>query len=88
MTPELSDDLRQAIEESGGGPVYIVDAKTNASYVVIRAEQYQSLAALLADAEGFDPSELYPLIARSAAAAGWDDPEMDEYNDYDAHKKP
>jgi hypothetical protein len=88
MTPKLSDDLRAAIEEHGGEPVYIVDAKTNASYVVIRAEQYESLAALLADGENFDPREMYPLIARSAAAAGWDDPEMDVYNDYDAHTKP
>jgi hypothetical protein len=88
MTPRLSDDLRKAIEEHGGEPVYIVDAQTNASYVVIRAEQYESLAALLADGGNFDPREMYPLIARSAASAGWNDPEMDVYNDYDAHKKP
>jgi hypothetical protein len=30
----------------------------------------------------------YPLTAKSAATAGWDDPEMDVYNDYDSHKKP
>jgi hypothetical protein len=35
-----------------------------------------------------DPRRLYPLIAKTAGAAGWDDPVMDDYNDYDAHKKP
>lgn len=36
-------------------------------------------------AEGeFDPRELYPLIAKTAAAAGWDDPTMDVYNHYEA----
>jgi len=28
------------------------------------------------------------IMAKSAAAGGWDDPELDAYNDYDAHKKP
>jgi hypothetical protein len=87
MTPELTDEQRQAIEEHGGEPVYVVDAQTNASYVLIRAEQYRILTALFADIE-FDPRELYPLSARSAAAAGWDDPDMDVYNEYDAQKKP
>ncbi len=87
MTTQLSEDLRQAIEREGGSPVYLVDATTNEHYVLMRAEQYEHFNALLAEGEEFDPRELYPLIARSAAAAGWDDPEMDVYNDYDAHKK-
>jgi hypothetical protein len=88
MTPTLADDQRQALDAQGGSPVYVVDAKTNARYVLLRAEQYESLRGLLADGEHVDPRELYPLTAKSAAAAGWDDPEMDEYNDYDRHKQP
>jgi hypothetical protein len=88
MTTNLSDDLRQAIEKGDGSPVHLVDAATNVHYVLMRAEQYENLKALFVEDEEFDPRELYPLMARSAAAAGWDDPEMDVYNDYDAHKKP
>ena len=33
--------------------------------------------------EPHDPRELYPLIARTAADAGWDDPLMDDYDRYD-----
>ena len=32
------------------------------------------------------PSALYPLVTESFLRAGWDDPEMDVYNDYDAHR--
>jgi hypothetical protein len=88
MTTRLSDDLRLAIEKEGGRPVHILDADTNAHYVLMRAEQYEKLSALFAEGEEFDPREVYPLMAKSAAAAGWDDPELDAYNDYDAHKTP
>lgn len=33
--------------------------------------------------EAFDPREMYPLIFKAAAAAGWEDPLMDEYDRYD-----
>ena len=33
--------------------------------------------------EPHDPRELYPLIAHTAADAGWDDPLMDDYDRYD-----
>jgi hypothetical protein len=88
LSTKLTDDLREAIKREGGSPVLLVDVTTNEQYVIMRAEQFENLKALFVDGEEFDPRELYPLMARSAAAAGWDDPEMDVYNDYDAHTKP
>ena len=88
MTTKLPDDLRQAIEKEGGSPVHLVDSVTNVHYVLMRADQYANLGALIGEAEEFDPRELYPVMAKSAAAAGWDDPDLDAYNDYDAAKKP
>jgi hypothetical protein len=88
MTNKLPDDLRQAIENEGGNPVHLVDSATNVHYVLMRADQYENLSALIAPREEFNPRELYPVVAKSAAAAGWDDPDLDAYNDYDAHKKP
>jgi hypothetical protein len=88
MTTNLPDDLRQAIEKEGGSPVHIVDAATNVHYVLMRAEQYDNLSGSFASDEKFDARDFYPLIAKSAASAGWDDPDMDAYNDYDAHKRP
>jgi hypothetical protein len=36
--------------------------------------------------EGFQPRELYPLIAKTAAEAGWSDPAMDAYGHYDEQR--
>ena len=86
MTTKIPDDLRQAIENEGGSPLHLVDAATNAHYVLMRADQYEILSGLLAEGQKFDVRELYPLMAKSAASAGWDDPDLDAYNDYDARK--
>ena len=88
MSPKVIDDLRQAIDEQGGAPLYVVDAATNARYVILRAEQYETLRALLVEDDQVDPRELYPLTAKTAAAAGWDDPEMDIYDDLDPRGRP
>lgn len=49
-------------------------------------EQFDRLNALLAT-DQFDISETYAAQSAALAAAGWDDPELDIYNDYDAHRK-
>jgi hypothetical protein len=60
MTTKLWDELRQAVEERGGAPVYIVDATTNISYVLMRAEQFEKISALVAVA---GVEAMYPLLA-------------------------
>ncbi len=30
MTPHLTDEERQSLEEGGGAPIYLVDPRTNA----------------------------------------------------------
>ncbi len=62
MTTQLSDELRQAIEKQGDGPLNIVDAQTNAHYVLMRAEQFQAIKAL-ADDEGVEA--MYDLLAET-----------------------
>ena len=60
MTTKLPDDLRQAIDECHGAPVYIVDATTKANYVLMRAEQFEKIRALT---DGEDVDALYHLLA-------------------------
>jgi hypothetical protein len=43
----------------------------------LRADQYENVAALIADGEEFERRELYPVTAKSTAAASWDDPRGD-----------
>jgi hypothetical protein len=87
MTPKLTSEQRQAIDEQQPGqPVYVVDADTQEKWVLVPDGTYQKIRALLGD-DTFDIRETYPMQDRVAAAAGWDDPAMDDYNDYDTHRK-
>ena len=71
MTPKLSEDQRQAIEERGGAPVYVVDAATNANYVLMRAEQFEKMKAVT-DADRDEVEAMYPLLA-DIEPDDWDD---------------
>jgi hypothetical protein len=86
MSPKVIDDLQAAIDEHGNEPVKLVDRATKAEYVILPAELYERVKALIGTEEDFKPRELYPLVEQAFRRAGWDDPAMDEYNDYDAHR--
>ena len=81
MTIELTDDLRNALN-AGGTPLKLVDSRTGQSYVLVQAAAYDRVQSLLTD----DLADTYPAQIESAMRAGWDDPTMDEYNDYDRHR--
>ncbi|MBI5761068.1 MAG: hypothetical protein HZA46_21300, partial [Planctomycetales bacterium] len=78
----LSESQRQAVAVFAGQPVEVMDEQTQQVYYLLSSEQFQKVRALLAD-EPFESRELYPLIAKTAAQAGWADPRMDEYDRYD-----
>jgi hypothetical protein len=85
MPPNLTSEQRRAIEGTGGKPVYLVDADTHTAYVLLRADQYESIKALIEEEE-FDPRSTYPLVDETFRQY-WDDPAMDVYDDYDAHRQ-
>ena len=85
MNPCVTDQMRQALESGNGPPVRLIDEQTRRVYYIISAEQFEAVQAMLAEGE-FSPRELYPLISRTAAAAGWEDPAMDVYDRYDEHR--
>lgn len=64
---------------AGGTPAYVVDPKTNATFVLLSAQEYEAVRGLFSD-ESFDISTAYPLMDEVARAEGWDDPEMDIYD--------
>jgi hypothetical protein len=82
MTQVITDQMRQALEAEHGHPVKLVDEQTSRVYYVISAEMFEVVRALFTDAE-FDPREMYPLMSKVAGDAGWDDPIMDAYDNYD-----
>ena len=65
-----------------GVTVELLDEKTHRSYVLLPAEEFQRLKNVGED----ELSRTYTAQVESAMRAGWDDPSMDEYNDYDCHR--
>ncbi len=84
MVLPLSPELRDALAAHAGEPIELLNVESCVRYVLVRAERFEELRALLALDE-FDIRETYPAQERALGQAGWDDPEMDIYNDYDAH---
>lgn len=66
---------------AGGTPAYIVDPRTKATFVLLSTAQYDKFRALLND-EQLDISQAYPLMDEVARSEGWDDPEMDVYDQF------
>lgn len=81
MSVELSIDQRQAID-AAGTPLKVVDPSTGNVYVLVREAVFARVQSLLSD----DLADTYSAQIESAMRAGWDDPVMDEYGDYDQHR--
>lgn len=63
-------------------PARIVDPDTNTEYVLVRADVYERVRHLFDD----PAADAFMAQIESAAAAGWDDPAMDVYNDLDPRR--
>jgi hypothetical protein len=85
MTPELSKDLQQLIDAQPAVPPRIVDPRTNKAYVLVSADQYERIKALLEQDD--NRSDTYEAQLDAAMRAGWGDSAMDEYDRYDEHRQ-
>lgn len=47
MNPQVTEEMRQAIEAQRGGPINIVDTVANTSYVLIRADDFERIRPLI-----------------------------------------
>lgn len=52
-------------------------------YVVLRADVYDRLQHLFCDDGEWTDEDLRRMLAKSADANGWNEPEMDDYDKYD-----
>ncbi len=67
MTIPLTDDQRRALAEAGDRPPTLTDPATATEYVLVRADVYAKLRA---------------VVDGLTARAGWDDPALDAYERY------
>ena len=84
MIAELSKELREELAQHGDRQIRLVNPDTHRVYVLLEAEVFERIKALLSD-DAFDVRETY--AAQDAALTKvWDDPELDAYADYDKHR--
>jgi hypothetical protein len=84
MIAKLSSELQQAVHEQTG-PISVVDLATNRLYVLISREQYERLRPVF-EAEPLTTLEQERLLSDAGRRAGWNDPEMDAYDNYDEQR--
>jgi hypothetical protein len=63
-----------------------IDPSTRETYVLVRKNVYDRIKGLLYDDNEWTDDELRLLLARSAEANGWNEPGMDDYDQYDANR--
>lgn len=85
MTPQLTDEQRQALEETAeSGPVTVIDSASGRKFVLLSAALYDRYRALF-ETEEFDIRETY--AAQDAAAdSAWSHPDDAAYDNYDANR--
>ena len=83
----LSKEIQQAIKNSQEEPVRLVDPETNVEYVVLPAEAFERMQkGVYYDDGPITEEEQTALLIEFGLRAGWDDPEMDVYNDLDPRR--
>jgi hypothetical protein len=86
MTPLLTDEQRQALDETAaGGPVTVVDAASGQKFVLLSASLYDRYRALF-ETEQFDIQETY--AAQDAVVdTAWSHPDDAAYDHYDGNRR-
>ena len=83
----MPKELQQAIQASQGRPVRVTNPETLEEYVVLPAETYDRLGELFYQDDPITTDERQALLIQSGLRAGWDDPEMDVYNELDPRER-
>jgi hypothetical protein len=76
----LPDELRTVLTSHPGVSLELLDELTHRAYVLIPAEEFERLKTVV-DSE---LTETYPAQIESAMQAGWNDPLMEDNNNYDS----
>ena len=83
----LPKDIQEAVRMSEDQPIRLVDPGTNSEYVLVRADLYDQPQELFYEHSTLTQDEKRALMLQAGMRAGWDDPEMDVYNDLDPRRQ-
>jgi hypothetical protein len=83
----LPKDIQEAVRTSEDQPIRLTDPETNSEYVLLPADVYDQIRELFYEHSTLTPDEKRALMLQAGLRAGWDDPEMDVYNDLDPRRQ-
>jgi len=84
----LTKEIQKAIKDSHEDPVRLVDPETKVEYVVLPVETFELMRkGRYYDDGPLTEAEKNALLIEFGRRAGWDDPEMDIYNDLVSKEK-
>lgn len=82
----LTKELQQAVQDTNKQPIRLVDPNTNLEYVVLSAEIFDRVQHVFCEANPLTIEEQRALLVQVGLSIGWDDPEMDAYNELDPRR--
>jgi hypothetical protein len=85
MTIQLTEE-QWANMQRGELPVRVSDPARSATFVLVRADVYERFKSLFEEDPVTEQERLFHL-QQFGKRAGWDDPEMDIYDDLDPRRK-
>ncbi len=87
MTIRLTDDQWANVSQESEVPVRVSDPAESTTFVLAQADVYERLKSLFEEDPLSEQERLFQL-EQFGKRAGWDDPEMDVYDDLDPRRKP
>lgn len=82
----IPKELQQAVQESEDNLVRLIDPDTNTEYVVLPAKKFTEIQTAFYDDSPLTPEERRALLIQAGLRAGWNDPDMDVYNELDPRR--
>lgn len=86
MPIQLTEDQWNQIGRLSEAPIRVCDTAQQVTFVLLRAEVYERFKALFEEDPVTEQERLFQL-RQFGQRAGWDDPEMDVYDDLDPRRK-
>ena len=86
MPIRLTEEQWANVQQGSEVPVRVSDPAQNATFVLVRADVYERFKALFEEDPVTEQERLFQL-QQFGKRAGWDDPEMDVYDDLDPRRK-
>jgi len=85
MPIRLTEQQWADVQRGSDVPVRVTDPAESAAFVLVRAEVYERFRALFEEDPVTERERLYQL-EQFGRRAGWDDPEMDVYDELDPRR--